>query len=1178
LSVLCEHIIEAGWLAALIITPLFFNVYSSRVFEPDKLSLLRSLALMMTVAWMIKTLETATQSEPESAAPEQRGPRRRSRREDSPSEQDQPETEAAPVWSRLWLRLRRVPLVFPTLLLVSSYLISTLFSITPRVSLWGSYQRLQGTYTTLSYIVIFFLALQHLRRREQLERLVTVVIVTSIPISIYGIVQHYKLDPLPWGGDVVSRVSSNMGNPIFIAAYLVMAVFLTTQRAIASFRALLREEAHGLANAVLGGTYIFVVAIQLLCMVFSQSRGPLLGLIGGIFFMALLFALVHRLRWLAVTMVITAFLLGTFFVVFNLPQSPLAPLREAPYIGRLGTILDLTTGTNLVRALIWEGVVKLIWWHEPLRYPDGTPDGFNFLRPIIGYGPEAMYVAYNPFYPPDLAHIEARNASPDRSHNETFDALVITGFLGFAAYIFLFGSIFFYGLKWLGLMNTAKDRNRFIALGTAGAFLGIVIPWVLEGTPKLVATGLPFGFIIGLTSYLALAALFPPAEQAKQDADREIQWLIIALVAAIAAHFIEIHFGIAIASTRTYFWTYSAVLAVLGLRLLQMKPQPAGAPVTPPSVDRPGRTRSRRRRERSVQGPTATELTGIQGPVREVATFIALACLIFITLSFDYITNQLQHTDVWRILADSVAVKIVNGQPVPSYGILWLLILTWLAGGLIGLAEIARRQEPPIGIGWWIGAAVSYTGVVVLVFLVFSLIHATALQPPRSDVTQTIVRYYVAAFLMVGIVALTLWRREELKSADRGLRVAYSWLYLILVIALGWAIWATNLSIIVADIYYKQGQAYENMGQLDASIDRYRHAVELNRNEDFYYLFLGRAYLEKAKTTQNPAEQLVYLEESRKVLEKARDLNPLNTDHTANLARLHRTWAEMETDPARRAALFQKSLDYYTQATALSPHNAQLFNEWGLVYYLMGQPDKAMEKLQQSLALDQLYDQTYLYMADVYMSMGDLAKAEEAYKKALEINPSLFQAHSALGYIYSQQGRLEEAVAENLAVLEVAPTDYASHKNLSLLYQRLGRIDEALAQVEEALQYAPEQERGPLYTFQGDLFRALGRVDEAIAAYSQAVKLAPNLIQARSALALLLAHQGRLDEALAQNLEILKISPQDYATLKNIAILYQQKGDLTQALNYAHAALSIAPASERAALEAFVAQLEQSSQ
>ena len=57
ISRLCEAIIEAGWLAALIIVPVFFNVYSSRVFEPDKISLLRSIALVMIGAWLIKLFD-----------------------------------------------------------------------------------------------------------------------------------------------------------------------------------------------------------------------------------------------------------------------------------------------------------------------------------------------------------------------------------------------------------------------------------------------------------------------------------------------------------------------------------------------------------------------------------------------------------------------------------------------------------------------------------------------------------------------------------------------------------------------------------------------------------------------------------------------------------------------------------------------------------------------------------------------------------------------------------------------------------------------------------------------------------------------------------------------------------------------------------------------------------------
>ena len=58
-----------GWLAAAVLVPLFFNVYSSRVFEPDKISLLRSIALIMAVAWLVKLFEGGFRALAKSGAP-----------------------------------------------------------------------------------------------------------------------------------------------------------------------------------------------------------------------------------------------------------------------------------------------------------------------------------------------------------------------------------------------------------------------------------------------------------------------------------------------------------------------------------------------------------------------------------------------------------------------------------------------------------------------------------------------------------------------------------------------------------------------------------------------------------------------------------------------------------------------------------------------------------------------------------------------------------------------------------------------------------------------------------------------------------------------------------------------------------------------------------------------------
>src|SRR5438552_1591988 len=42
--------------------------------------------------------------------------------------------------------------------------------------------------------------------------------------------QADRLDPLPWAGDTATRVASSMGNAIFVAAWLIMAVPYTLYR------------------------------------------------------------------------------------------------------------------------------------------------------------------------------------------------------------------------------------------------------------------------------------------------------------------------------------------------------------------------------------------------------------------------------------------------------------------------------------------------------------------------------------------------------------------------------------------------------------------------------------------------------------------------------------------------------------------------------------------------------------------------------------------------------------------------------------------------------------------------------------------------------------------------------------------------------------------------------------
>ncbi len=1100
LSRLCEAFIEAGWLAAVIVVPLFFNVHSSRVFEPDKISLLRSIALLMAVAWLVKVINDGFGREQARSGdrPERLGDR---------PEQTDGDTEPRPT---LWQRILHTPLVLPTLLLVLAYLVSTVFSLTPRISLLGSYQRLQGTYTTLSYIVIFFLVLGHLRRPEQWRRLAYAVILTSIPIAIYGILQRSGLDPLPWGGDVQRRVAANMGNAIFVAAYLLMAFFLTLQRTLLHFGQVLRSGEgidsagggrNGVADAVLAGCYLFVLAVQTLTILYTQSRGPFLGLLAGLYVFGLVGLLGLRAwargnqrlgngartilsyGWLG--MMAMAVAVVAFLIVFNLPNSPLAPLRSNPTIGRLGTALDFEANTARVRTLIWQGASQLVAPHQPLQRPNLSADSsvtamesdaLNVLRPLVGYGPEAMWVAFNRFYPPDLAYHESRNASPDRSHNETFDSLVITGTLGFAAYMALFISLFYYSLKWLGLIRSSRQRWSFLLVALAGAALGALVPFLLRGDWVLLGIILPAGLIAGVIVYITVAAIWNERRGLPMRlGQREL--LIMTILATVIAHFIEIHFGIAIVATRTYFWLWSAVLVVLGMNWLRLDaPQPELAAVDSkaPSA-KGGQQPPAKGKRRPPAAPPVRRERQSQFPWGEVVVYAVLMGIVLFTLAYDYIINPnvlaLRQSNPLVVFFLAFTSRIVQGERIVSLGLMWMVFFVWLVGMAVALFDIARSRQGATG--RWLGqGALIFSAISLGIFLVFGLIHAAniardaRLQQPGSSITLEqlasmaaghIVTYYLVIVLLLVVLSGILWwiRPGSGKWLGPGGWLAATAGIVLPILAL-FVIFNINISLVRADIIYKQAQAYDSADRYDEAIFLYQLALEDQPYEDYYYLFLGRAQLERARQSTG-SEREQYLRQAERSLLRAQQLNPMNTDHSANLGRLYQAWAQL-AGADQRAELAQKSLDYYSVATRLSPNAAHLHNEYASAYQMAGDPSRALDQFLISLRIDPRYLETYRRLGDFYRTTNQEDQAIRTYEQGLQVEPRDAALRSLLGFLYAERGETDKAIEQNLALLDLRPADVGALQNLAVLYTRTGDNPSALRYAQAALEVVQDAE------------------------------------------------------------------------------------------------------------------------
>ncbi|MCP4535645.1 MAG: tetratricopeptide repeat protein [Chloroflexi bacterium] len=1168
-STFCDKVLEIGWLLAVVITPLFFNVYSSRVFEPDKLTTLRTVALIMAAVWVIKYIEELVSGQ----------------------------REIGVTW--------RTPLVFPTLFMIIVYFLSTVLSVTPWVSFFGSYQRLQGTYTTLAYVMVFLIVLQGMRTREQLERLITVIILNSLPIALYGLIQRNKLDPLPWGGDVTRRVASNMGNAIFVAAYLIMVTPPTLARIANAFRSILTDEETSVADIPRAAAYIFILLVQLIATFYTQSRGPLMGLLAslGVWgFLGLLtlqqaarqkqpfhrqelskdlglglafgvgslvaaaatgallyFAsgafvgpesslpqgiaaigavlallgtwlafIVNRQgwRWLWISALVMVVFAAVGFFAVN-PGGPLNDwARNQSSLRRVTNVLDSSGGTGMVRNLIWEGGVDLFIPHDPIEYPptetypEGHSDSFNSLRLFVGYGPESMYVAYNSFYPPLLGHFESRTASPDRSHNETLDSLIITGILGLVAYLWIFGSVFYYGLHWLGFLPSDWRRTLFFALLALGAVAATAVVVPMVGY-QFFGLSIPIGMVGGLFLYMVIYAFSVYWDPEPVPEAHPYSILLIGILSAVVAHFVEINFGIAIASTRTTFWTYAGAFVVAGLGLVRERETK--------SLRKEGTagnkksTNGKRKKRRKVAPPPPAQPT-LPAWLWSTLAVAIIGGFVLGTLSFDFVTNAERITSpleiVWRAItilpnrnAPDAARNacLVRWDPIKeecqSYGALLIFGLTWIMSAVIVISEMAKSGAFRERKGDGTLATVLYMTISLTVGFGFALtlagrqaalmnIQAQTMDDVlgiASSVAGFLTSYYgfiIFVLLGGGFMLFLGVQRQPRQTVHPWSLIAL----LVLMVLVSAIVVETNLQPIQADIIYKQADPYDRQKQWQVAVEHYKRAIELVPKEDFYYLYLGRAYLEWASSLNDPVARDNILRETEQTLVKAREINPLNTDHSANLARMYRRWSDFaQGEQEVRSERLLESSENYEIATMLSPQNAILWNEWAMLHiYGLGDQAGYERTLQQSLDIDDEFEQTWLMCGDVNSQQSNLEEAIICYEKALELKPRNAQVWIAMGNAYRQAEQMEKAVDAYKEALELKPRSVQYWRVLADTYIATQEWDDAIQALNQVVEIKPNaNDIWNIHQVLAQLYFQTGQLDQALVHAQTALESAP---------------------------------------------------------------------------------------
>lgn len=1016
LATIADAIAEACWLASIVVVALHFNLHTFTIFEPDKIALFQILAGLLLVALLLRASVWRYSAQTSTA------------------------TGAAAVIPPAYVGI------------AVALLLSTALSIAPQVSWSGSYLRAHGTFYELCLLAVLVAQCVGLRRPAQLQRLLDTVVLASSLTALYGILQYLGLDPAEWGKSFLAdRVSSTQGNPIFLGAYLVLTLPVTLARGLQLLRG---GSARGrqLAYATL---HLVSAAAQLQAIWFTGSRGPWLGLVAGLLFMAISQAAAgnNRKALLALFTLVAVSVLSV--AVLNIPNGPLKSLQAAPYLGRIAHLWDTTSRTEAgtgLRVETWHRAQAALTTSPPLIYADGSIDRWNRLRLVIGYGPETAGFVLAPSY-----RTEFHNALfSDRAHNLLWDTLLSTGIIGAAALHLLWASLANKLLLNMGFIQSSKHRYGLWALQFAGAAVGLLITLVLR-IPELAAVAAALGLAAGTLVFPVFSTFLAPRHLQSADI------VLAGIAGASLAHYVEAQFGIATVTTDLHF------IMLAGLIWNWDKlPQPTqeSQPESKPS------TKNNQKQEPAAAavraGATSAELA--------LPAVLASTTLIFCFLTPGLDINSAIPASALLLLAcASTAALIALGHTASPSQLRTMFViglslpLVYFAWNQLRLNQQSIPETDAIlnAAATRIASLFSFAVWIVLVTTVLGLALTIRELPPRNSVPPIMVLVPLAGFLAIGI----------------GLTPVF--------------------------IRLRQADAYRNLVQVATpanALALLAKATELAPRQDEFWYLHGRTALIAARTQASQAERASLRAVARASLERALLISPFNPNHLISLARLNFDMAQDTENPSDRNIIANRSDNYSAAALRLNPHDARWWQNWAVLdYEVFHDYDAAAQKLQRALTEDPTNSRSLVLLGNVSAARAlspqatgaDFADAQAFYSAAL-VNPvgtSSAEIKLLLGNLWLQRGAastesssqnsdyataadiFEQVVSEPIAT-DTAPENdeqpgspakfkpWTVHRTLAQLYMSLQQPEPAGRHAALALATAPAAEHELLLNLQ----------------------------------------------------------------------------------------------------------------
>ncbi len=410
----CTRIIRWSFPLLFILVPLILTQWNYELFEYNKMMLTYGITVIIVGAWLIKMI---AQKE---------------------------------------ISIRRTPLDIPIALFFVSQLVSSLFSMDPHVSWFGYYSRFNGgMLSIISYILLYYAFVSHWS--GEISHLLKLTLASATVVALYAALEHYghsiscllfmgKFGVDCWVQDVQNRVFATLGQPNWLAAYLVallpIAIALFLQKAKKTIASFFKPNAF---------RFLLLTILFFAVLLFTKSRSGLIAFaVADLVFWAILFWKTAQKKSLLLPfgMCHVAFIIIIFFTGTNIDlldkyitweswQARLhktTSVTKSPAAAKTDTLL--TTGgteSGVIRKYVWEGAIAA--WKRSTK------------TILIGTGTETFAFAFYQNKPKAHNLTSEWDFLYNKAHNEYLNYLGTTGILGLGSYLLFIGVFIFWFFK-----------------------------------------------------------------------------------------------------------------------------------------------------------------------------------------------------------------------------------------------------------------------------------------------------------------------------------------------------------------------------------------------------------------------------------------------------------------------------------------------------------------------------------------------------------------------------------------------------------------------------------------------------------------------------------------------------------------------------------------------------------